>query len=209
MTTSPSLLIMDNDRLALKLLSISLARLLPRFVMLPPVEHGTQAVAICSSHRCPDFLLADVSMSDINGLLVCQAIRKVNWKTSILMMTSFSVDDYSGQAAAYGAQGIIHKDDPRVIVSSLLEIMKHGICGAPFENAHDAFLRLKSDKGHSLSAREIQVVDRWSRGESMQCIAQALSISQTTVRTHLDHAAEKLGAATNRALIAAWLQLNR
>lgn len=205
----PTLLIMDNDRLALRLLSASLKRLLPGCTVLAPVDTGTEAISICSSHRCPDLLLADVSMSDINGLVVCRTIRKENWKTSVLMMTSFSVAEYAAEAVASGAQGIIHKDNPKTIAEALLQIRERGVCSDCFLNAHDSFLRLKSAKNKDLSPREMEIVDRWSRGRSMSDIAEELSIGQTTVRTHLEHAASKLGVANNRALISAWMHLNR
>lgn len=153
---------MDNDRLALRLLSASLKRLLPGCTVLAPVDTGTEAISICSSHRCPDLLLADVSMSDINGLVVCRTIRKENWKTSVLMMTSFSVAEYAAEAVASGAQGIIHKDNPKTIAEALLQIRERGVCSDCFLNAHDSFLRLKSAKNKDLSPREMEIVDRWS-----------------------------------------------
>lgn len=209
MRSSPTLLIMDNDRLALRLLSASLKRLLPGCTVLAPVDTGAEAIAVCTSHHCPDLLLADVSMSDINGLVVCRTIRKENWKTSVLMMTSFSVAEYAAEAVASGAQGIIHKDNPKTIAEALLQIKETGICSDRFLNAHDSFLRLKSEKNKDLSPREMEIVDRWARGRSMSDIAEELSIGQTTVRTHLEHAASKLGVANNRALISAWMHLNR
>ncbi|NMM97154.1 LuxR family two component transcriptional regulator [Bifidobacterium sp. DSM 109959] len=209
MRSSPTLLIMDNDRLALRLLSVSLRRLLPGYTVLAPVDTGAEAIAVCTSHHCPDLLLADVSMSDINGLVVCRTIRKESWKTSILMMTSFSVAEYAAEAVVSGAQGIIHKDNPKTIAAALLQIKETGICSDRFLNAHDSFLRLKSGKNKDLSPREIEIVDRWSRGKSMSDIAEELSISQTTVRTHLEHAASKLEVTNNRALISAWMHLNR
>ena len=202
---------MDNDRFTLAVLAATLKKHLPGWHILDPVDKASLAVSVCLSHHPPTVLLGDISMSDMNGLLACTAIRRENFSTAILMMSSFNVDHFARKAAAAGAQGIIHKDDPALIAEAIIRISSGSSFpykNINFDSSQDAFYRIRNSKNTELSPREAEIVDLWCTGESMQQISEKLGISQTTVRTHLQNAAKKLGVPNNRALILAWSDLN-
>ena len=195
MSLNKTILIMDNDHLALAILSAGLQKILDKFEILKPVDSGSSAIKLCTSHHPPSVLLADISMTDI------------------IMMSSFPIDRFMRPAYYSGAQGLIHKNSLQEIARAIESISS----GRPlpcsfadnknehFLTASQAFHLLKENQASDLSPREAEVVDLWSQGIPMSAIADQLGISRTTVRTHLLHAADKLKAPNNRALIAAWL----
>lgn len=213
MSLNKTILIMDNDHLALAILSAGLQKILDKFEILKPVDSGSSAIKLCTSHHPPSVLLADISMTDINGLTVCKEIRQENFTTTIIMMSSFPIDRFMRPAYYSGAQGLIHKNSLQEIARAIESVSS----GRPlpcsfadnknehFLTASQAFHLLKENQASDLSPREAEVVDLWSQGIPMSAIADQLDISRTTVRTHLLHAADKLKAPNNRALIAAWL----
>lgn len=114
-----TLLVMDNDRLSLAIITSILSKHLPHLHVLNPIDNGKLAIQACTGHHPPDLLLADISMTDINGLTVCKTIRRDNMTTKILMMSSFDIGRYAQAAFDAGAQGIIHKDSPQTILTAV------------------------------------------------------------------------------------------
>ncbi|EIT88973.1 LuxR family two component transcriptional regulator [Parascardovia denticolens IPLA 20019] len=203
-----TLLVMDNDRLSLAIITSILSKHLPHLHVLNPIDNGKLAIQACTGHHPPDLLLADISMTDINGLTVCKTIRRDNMTTKILMMSSFDIGRYAQAAFDAGAQGIIHKDSPQTILTAVRRVAAGqplSYEGIRFQTPRDSFLRIKEAKTRELSPREVEVVELWSQGYSLQEIGERLSLSPTTVRTHLQHSCDKLGAANNRALISVWM----
>ena len=117
-----TLLVMDNDRLSLAIITSILSKHLPHLHVLNPIDNGKLAIQACTGHHPPDLLLADISMTDINGLTVCKTIRRDNMTTKILMMSSFDIGRYAQAAFDAGAQGIIHKDSPQTILTAVRRV---------------------------------------------------------------------------------------
>lgn len=235
MTGKFSVLVMDNDPFAVALLTHLLRNKFPSFTFLEPVESGMAAIKACLEFCRPDLLIADISMSDINGLLVCKTIRKSNWKTKVLMVTSYDIAEYANYAAQAGAQGIVQKQSITLICQAVKSIINIGVFtdnlgGAKnkadvqdeakqeelatlwnsFLDARTAHFRLQEKKANAeLSLREIEVVNLWAEGMTMREIAEELGLGVTTVRTHLQNSARKLRVKNNRALSTEWLKVSR
>ena len=210
----PTLLIMDNDRMALAAMRTVLTQALPDVDVLPPVTEGVQAIRRCTDvDSAPAVLLADISMNDINAPAVARAIRRENGTTAILAITASIVERHARDMADAGAQGIVSKNsDVRLQALAIHTVMEGGTwpdeSGTPFQTAAEAHRRIASEPDTALSAREIEVLDRWSQGLSSEDIAHELEISPTTVRTHLARAKDKLGAHNLRELIGIWIRMN-
>lgn len=210
---APTLLIMDNDRMALSTMTRVFASALPDITILPPVTQGTTAIRQCTdTTNPPSLLLADIAMNDINGPLVVRAIRRDNSTTAILAITASVVQLHAEDMAKAGAQGIISKnDDPRLQAMAIRQVLGGGTWDTPstsFQTTADAHERLRSSSSDELSARETEVTDLWSRGFSVPDIASELGINGTTVRTHLTRAAHKLGAGNLKEMIGIWIRMN-
>jgi DNA-binding NarL/FixJ family response regulator len=209
-----SLMIMDNDRMALAALENILGKALPGFAIMPPVSEGAQAIRLCTERQhAPSVLLADISMNDINGPSVVRTIRKENGTTAILAMTASVVDRHARDMAQAGAQGIVSKnDDVRLLAMAVKTVAEGGVWsdaeGVIFETAPSAHRRIMGEKKADLSPREMEVTNLWSQGRTAPQIAQELNVAETTVRTHLKRAAEKLGVDNYRELVSAWVRLS-
>ncbi|MBT1173028.1 response regulator transcription factor [Bifidobacterium sp. MA2] len=207
-----TLLIVDNDRITLMALRSFLEKALPDFSLLPPVDRGDEAIRQCTSvFNPPEVLLIDMSMNGINGPMAIRAIRRENRAIRILAMTSFTLADYACEAADAGSQGIISKNDVQHMSQALRTIADgrvwDGGSGVVFEDAALAYEHVRANRRNDLSAREIEAVDAWSRGMTAARIAEHMDVSENTVRTYLARASEKLGCASRKELIGAWLRL--
>ncbi|WP_223847606.1 response regulator transcription factor [Bifidobacterium callitrichos] len=210
----PTMLIMDNDRMALLAMRTILAGILTDIAILPPVTEGAQAIRQCTDAvDPPSILLADVAMNDINGPAVVRTIRRENATTAVLAITASVVERHAGEMADAGAQGIISKNDDARLQALAIRQVLAGHTWQPengdvrFQTVADAHRRILAQGDTSLTAREMEITDLWSRGRTVPEIAQELNIGATTVRTHLNRAAGKLGAGNLKELIGAWIRM--
>lgn len=211
--SKPTLLIMDNDRMALTAMRTLLTQALPDMTVLKPASQGLQAIRICTGDNPPSVLLADVSMNDINGPSVVRTIRKDNASTAILAITASIVNLHASDMAEAGAQGIISKNsDIRLQALAIRTVAEGQIwrddAGTAFQTAQEAHRRIAAQPDDTLSTRETEVLDLWAQGLSCERIAQELDVGQTTVRTYLSRARTKLGAHNLRELIGIWIRTN-
>ena len=190
-----------------------LTQALPGMEVLPPATEGAQAIRRCTdANDAPSVLLADISMNDINGPAVTRAIRRENGTTAILAITASVIERHAREMADAGAQGIISKNsDVRLQALAIRTVVGGGTwpdeSGTAFQTTAEAHRRIVSEPDTALSAREIEVLDRWAQGVSSEDIAHDLGIGATTVRTHLARAKDKLGAHNLRELIGIWVRM--
>lgn len=110
-------------------------------------------------------------------------------------------DEEGRQALAVGARGYLHAYSPTTVLSTALKSVADGnVWLGPTLLARllrqiDNVLPQQADWHEGLTAREIEVARRAAIGHSNQAIADALSISERTVRAHLSAVFEKLGVS--------------
>jgi NarL family two-component system response regulator LiaR len=152
----------------------------------------------------PDVVLMDLVMPGVDGLAATRRIN-ANWpETRILVLTSFAGVDKIMPAIKAGALGYLLKDsDPEVLVDSIRQVF----CGN--SSLHPSVARAlleevanPSDSAtggrltDELTEREAQVLRFVARGWCNQEIADALTISEATVRAHVSHILAKLDLAS-------------
>ncbi|WP_405844743.1 response regulator transcription factor [Streptomyces platensis] len=163
-------------------------------------EDGVQAVRIAAETR-PDLALLDIRMPHKNGI---EAAREIlagsEGATKVLMLTTFGLDEYVYDALAAGAGGFLLKDATfpellhavRVVAAgnALLspEITKRVIG----EFVHARASRLPVHSVGELTAREAEVLTLIARGLSNAEIASRLTITDHTVKTHINRLFAKL-----------------
>ncbi|GAA1157938.1 response regulator transcription factor [Streptomyces hebeiensis] len=161
---------------------------------------GVQAVRVAAQQR-PDLALLDIRMPHKNGIEAAREILAASGgATKVLMLTTFGLDEYVYDALAAGAGGFLLKDATfpellhavRVVArgDALLapEVTKRLI--AEFARQRSATVPARSPDG--LTAREAEVLVLIARGLSNAEIADRLTISDHTVKTHINRLFAKM-----------------
>jgi two-component system, NarL family, response regulator DesR len=137
----------------------------------------------------PDVLLTDIEMPKMTGLELALEIKKQNFKTKVVIVTTFARAGYLRRALEAGATGYLLKDAP---AADLAEAVRRVHAGA---RAIDPTLALEAwSEADPLTDRERQVLRFAAEGQSSLEIARSLKLSEGTIRNYLSEAIAKLGA---------------
>ena len=209
--------IVDNDELTIGALSAYLHTHEPSIRIAWTAITGRKAVELCLEGRSrPDVLLADMSLSDMEGTEVVRRIRSQTPLMPILTITSFPMEMYARSVSHAGAQGIIAKRDLKSVVRAIHAVHEGKIwdetdLGYAFHTCSQAYALLNDasdDQARdavSLTARETQIVQLYAQGRTSAYVAEELGISMNTVKTLTTRMLRKLGAASRGQAIAIWL----
>ncbi len=169
---------------------------------------GSQAVQLYDDLK-PDLLLLDLLMPKMTGVEVIKQIKNDNPQAKILVLTSFAADDQVFPAIKAGAQGYLLKDsDPEDLVTAIHQVNQgESFLSPPIARKVLEEIFQPNEKPLSpdpLTKREIEVLQVLAKGKSNRSIGAELSISETTVRTHVSNILGKLHLAsrTEAALYA-------
>ena len=171
-------------------------------------EDGEQAVRLYREFN-PDVLLLDLLMPKMNGIEVIRAVKGDNPDAKILVLTSFAADDQVFPAIKAGALGYLLKDtDPEDLVNAIHQVNRGESSLSP-TIARKVLQEISQNNDKPLipdplTKREVEVLQVLAKGKSNREIAKILTISETTVRTHVSNILGKLHLAsrTKAALYA-------
>ncbi len=158
---------------------------------------GVQAVAAARRLR-PDVVLMDIRMPELDGL---QAARRVIAQVPgcrVLILTTFDLDRYVYAALAAGASGFLLKDvTPEHLVAAVRLVTTGDALLAPsitrrLVERYAQPPAVPHDLS-ALTARELDVLRRLARGRSNAELADELTLSEATVKTHVARILAKLG----------------
>jgi DNA-binding NarL/FixJ family response regulator len=163
---------------------------------------GRDGIEQFRQHR-PDVTLLDLRLPDINGIEVMTAIRTESPDARVIILTTFEGDVEIRRALQAGARGYLLKSMPP---KELLDGIRHVHAGKkripPEIVAHLA--EHLSDEG--LTSREVEVLIAIAGGNRNRDIAEKLFISEETVKVHVKHVMEKLGASDRTEAVAIGLR---
>jgi DNA-binding NarL/FixJ family response regulator len=159
---------------------------------------GEEAVRAANSYS-PDVVLMDIRMPDMDGI---EATRRLP-RQRVLILTTFGLDEYIISALRAGASGFLLKDAPTSEVLAAVRAVAAGdaVLSAPITRQLldqvarrlPAAVSQSPARLESLTEREQQVLRMLASGLSNAEIAQALVISDATVKSHVSRLLGKLG----------------
>ena len=177
--------------------------------------NGRQALSLCRRLR-PDLVLMDVRMPDLDGLAATRAIKQECPGTSVILVTMHENADYLLEAIKAGAAGYVLKGaTKRELVSAVRRVLAGESVLEP-DLTSQLLRRLAREPrrdaptpAEPLTPREREVLRLVARGYTNQEIATELTLSLSTVKTHLEHIIAKLDVSdrTQAAVRAAELGL--
>lgn len=145
------------------------------------------------SKLAPDLIIIDIELPGIDGLEVIRRIRIQDSSVVIVVMSMHEEDIFRVTARRSGANGYFSKSkDPGAFAQWLLTLLENP------DNPPQSILR---EKTTLLSRQEQLILRHIAEGKTSQEIAQALSISPLTVKTHRKNLFRKLHASNSAALV--------
>jgi DNA-binding NarL/FixJ family response regulator len=162
----------------------------PDMVMVAQAATGREAIHLFREHR-PDVTLMDLRLPDISGIDAMIAIRNEFPGARIVMLTTFEGDVDIQRALAAGARGYILKNMPPQELIGVVRQVHAGKKRIPPEVAARLAEHVSDE---ALTEREKDVLKHVAGGNRNRDIAQRLFISEETVKVHVKHIMEKLGA---------------
>jgi two-component system response regulator DesR len=162
----------------------------PDIEVVGKARNGAEAVANTRDLK-PDVLLTDIEMPEMTGLEVAQAVRNLSIGTKVVIVTTFARSGYLRRALDAGASGYLLKDSPPDMLANTVRRVHSGLRAIDPELAAEAWTEVDP-----LSDRERQALRLAGDGKTTSDIADALGLSEGTVRNYLSEAMTKLGAAT-------------
>ena len=175
----------------------------PDITCVAEVGDGRAAVAEVARLQ-PDVAVLDVRMPKLDGLGATEAILAgAANRTKVVVLTTYDSDEYVYRALRAGASGFLAKDVPAEdLVAAIRTVAAGEAVVAPriLKRLLDRFATVLPDPSaapprglDALTDREREVLIQLARGLSNAEIGRALSVSQTTGKTHVGHVLTKLG----------------
>ena len=147
----------------------------------------------------PDITLMDVRLPDMSGIDAMIAIRKEFSEARVIMLTTSEGDVEIQRALAGGARGYMLKSmPPKDLVEAIRQVHAGKKRIPPTIAAHLA----EHYSDEALTAREIEVLQQIAGGNRNRDIAERLFISEETVKVHIKHIMDKLGASDRTQAVA-------
>jgi len=170
----------------------------PDMLLTAEASSGSEAIKKFREHQ-PDVTLMDLRLPDISGIDTMIAIRTEFPDARIIMLTTFEGDVEVQRALEAGARSYMLKSMPP---KDLLDVIRQVYAGKKRVPAELAAQLAEHLSDEALTEREVDVLRHVAGGNRNRDIAEQLFISEETVKVHVKHIMEKLGASDRTQAVA-------
>lgn len=170
----------------------------PNMVMVAQASNAQEALQQFRKHK-PDVTLMDLRLPDKSGIEAMIAIRAEFPDARVIVLTTFEGDVEIQRALGAGARGYILKSMPPKDLFDVIVQVHAGKKRIPTQIAAHLAEHLADE---ALTEREIEVLGQIAGGNRNRDIAEKLFITEETVKVHIKHIMEKLGASDRTQAVA-------
>jgi DNA-binding NarL/FixJ family response regulator len=207
-----TVLIADDQRVVREGLAMVLG-LMPDVEILGSARDGEEAIALVEALR-PDIVLMDLRMPRCDGVEATRRLTESGTPTKVVVLTTYADDHSVIQALRAGASGFLTKDAGSPEIAAALEAAKRGeaaIDPAVQHHLVKAIARTaplqwtppdETQLPDGLTPREASVLALIAEGLSNHEIAERLTVTETTVKSHINHLYGKTGARDRAQAVA-------
>ena len=174
----------------------------PDMILVAQACNAQEAVEKFRKHQ-PDVTLMDLRLPDKSGIDALKAIRTEFSDARVIMLTTFEGDVEIQRALEAGARGYLLKNMPP---KELVEVIRQVHAGKKRIPAQLAAQLAEHMTDEELTPREIEVLSQIAGGNRNRDIAEKLFITEETVKVHIKHIMEKLGASDRTQAVAIGLR---
>ena len=171
----------------------------PDFNVVGEASNGAEAVHNVAKLR-PDVVLLDLEMPEMDGVEALGRMRENNPDVRVIVFTTFDTDEYIFDAIEAGAKGYLLKDTSREELFKAVRtvnrgesLIEPGVVSRVLDRLTELSHRAAQGPDHlALSERELEVLQLMAQGSANKQIAGDLSITESTVKTHVANIFQKL-----------------
>jgi DNA-binding NarL/FixJ family response regulator len=160
--------------------------------------NAQEAIQQYRTHR-PDVTLMDLRLPDKSGIDALIAVRAEFPEARVIILTTFEGDVEIQRALEAGARGYMLKSMPP---KELVEVIRQVHAGKKRIPAQLAAQLAEHISDEDLTPREVEVLNQIAGGNRNRDIAEKLFITEETVKVHIKHIMEKLGASDRTQAVA-------
>lgn len=190
-------LIADDQELILESLHIVLS-LEDDIEVVALARNGEEAIHGCEEFQ-PDMVLMDINMPVMDGVAATALIKKRLPDIKIIMLTSYKEVEYVLAALSHGAEGYLLKAiHPKDLAAGIRVVHAGGtlitqeMAGKMIKSMSMSHASTVKSNEYGLSARELEVLHKLASGLRNQDIAEALFLSEGTVKNYISTIYSKL-----------------
>jgi DNA-binding NarL/FixJ family response regulator len=179
---------------------VALLKIMPEIEVVGEASDGLQAIEL---HRSllPDVTLMDLQLPNLGGVAAITRIREEAPAAKFVVLTTFDGDEDIFRSLRAGAKAYLLKGMTAEDLLTTIRLVHAGKTSIPPAIAEKLAERMGTQ---DLTGRELAVLERIVAGRANKEIASDLSISEATVKTHINNLLSKLGVSdrTNAATVA-------
>jgi DNA-binding NarL/FixJ family response regulator len=170
----------------------------PDMQLVAEATNGREAIQRFREHT-PDVTLMDLRLPDMSGIDAMIAIRSESPEARVIILTTFAGDVEIQRSLEAGARAYLLKSMPP---KELVEVIRQVYAGRKRIPPEIAAHLAEHYSDEALTAREIEVLQQIAAGNRNRDIAEKLFIAEETVKVHIKHIMEKLGASDRTQAVA-------
>jgi DNA-binding NarL/FixJ family response regulator len=167
------------------------------FVAIGEAENGQEAISLTEKLQ-PDVVLMDIQMPVVDGVAGTREICQRFPASRVLVLTTFADHEYVSQALQAGASGYLLKNTPYEELNQAIRLVHKGYTHIGPGLLQSAMIAPKTNPSFipenlsDLTQREQEIVYWLTKGSSNREIAQALFISEKTVKNNISNILSRL-----------------